>query len=118
MSIPELGAVLAPYVNKRRVFFSACELGNERLAAALLKDTGCYSVVAPAQAIGFDQAALFWASLYHLMFRNEKQVMKQAELTRNLAAASSLFNVRMRYFSSSKSAARGFREERMQSEKR
>ena len=61
------------------------------LARALLKETGCYSVIGPSNAIRFDEAALFWASLYHLMFRNDETVMKRQELQRNLRALSAVF---------------------------
>jgi hypothetical protein len=110
LSTVELGEILRPYLDKRRVFFSACELGTRRLARELIRGSGCFSVVAPCRAIGFDDAALFWASLYHLMFRTETEVMKRNDLTRNLRALSDLFDVQMRYFSSEASAPEGFRE--------
>jgi hypothetical protein len=110
VSVVELGELLRPYLDKRRVFFSACELATDKLASALLRDSGCYSVIAPSETIGFDEAALFWASLYHLMFKDDRQVMKRDELVRHLNALSSVFGVKMRYFSSSRSHARGFRE--------
>lgn len=110
LSISELGAILQPYLEGRRVFFSACELATDRLARALLKGTGCYSVVAPSQTVNFDEAALFWASLYHLMFKGEKTVMKNADLAKNLEALSSVFGITVRYFTASREATRGFRE--------
>lgn len=110
LTVGELGELLRPYLDKRRVFFSACELATERLARELLTETLCYSVVAPAQGVEFGQAALFWASLYHLMFREEKKEMKRAELSRNLSALSTLFALKIRFFSKSSSTKKGFRE--------
>jgi hypothetical protein len=110
LTVAELGILLAPHIKERRVFFSACELGNTTLASALLADSGCYSVVAPGQNIRWGDAALVWAALYHLMFRDEKQDMKRDDLARHLSAVSSLFGVQMRYFSASRSDPRGFRE--------
>jgi hypothetical protein len=65
----ELGRKLESCLEGRRVFVSACEMANETLAGALLKKTGCYSLIGPAKEIGFDDAAAFWISFYHLMFK-------------------------------------------------
>jgi hypothetical protein len=110
LSLSELGRILRPHLDNRRVFFSACELATKQLAGQLIRGTDCYSVIAPCQAIGFDEAALFWASLYHLMFKSDKLVMKRQDLTRNLRALSELFDVRVRYFSSDAATTQGFRE--------
>lgn len=64
------GRELAPHVNHRRVFFSACEVATGELAAAVMKGSGCYSVIAPKADISFGDAAIMWASFYHLMFRD------------------------------------------------
>ena len=104
LDIDDLGALLSPYLESRRIFFSACKLVTPELARALLKETGCYSVIGPSNAIRFDEAALFWASLYHLMFRNDETVMKRQELQRNLRALSAVLGVNVRYFSVSQSA--------------
>lgn len=110
LRLKDLGEILRPYLDKRRVFFSACELATVRLAKELLTETDCYSVVAPAERVEFGQAALFWASLYHLMFRTDKKQMRRAELSKNLSSLSRVFGVKIRFFSKSSSATRGFRE--------
>ena len=110
LTVADLGEVLTPYLEHRRVFFSACELATRRLATALLRDSGCYSVIAPSQRVDFDAAALFWASMYHLMFKNDRRAMKRDDLARNLEALSALFRIQVRFFSKSASAPTGFRE--------
>ncbi len=110
LSIAELGEILRPYIDKRRVFFSACQLASNKLASTLLKETTCYSVVAPSEPVDFGAAALFWASLYHLMFKGDRRVMTRKRLTASLKKLSETFSIRVRYFSSSPSTARGFRE--------
>lgn len=110
LSIDELGELLRPVIDKRRVFLSACELATPKLATALLKETDSYSVVGPSRTIDVDESALFWASVYHLMFKNEAKSMKQNDLRDRLAKAAALFNVKMRYFSKEKSAADGWKE--------
>ena len=97
LTVSELGDILRPYIENRRVFFSACELATDRLASALLKESGCYSVIAPAEPVRFDAAALFWASLYHLMFRNDQTAMTRDDLAKNLKALSSVKGARIRF---------------------
>jgi hypothetical protein len=106
----ELGRMLAPFLENRRVFFSSCEVMNERLAKALLQNTGCYSVIGPSKSINFDRAGIYWASFYHLMLRDEAQSMKRDRLKETTASLQGLFGVHMRYFSASRSAENGFKE--------
>jgi len=106
----EFGQMVAPYLENRRVFFSSCEVMNEHLANALLNRTGCYSVIGPSRSIDFDRAAIYWASFYHLMLRDEAQSMKRDRLKETTATLQHLFGVHMRYFSASKSAKDGFKE--------
>ena len=60
-SIPfsELASLLKPYLNKRRLFVSACEMVNINLANLLLPGSGCFSLMGPAT-----QIALFKRSQY------------------------------------------------------
>lgn len=110
LTFEELGEMLAPCLDKRRVFFSSCEVMNEKLAEALLKDTGCYSVIGPSESINFDRAAIYWASFYHLMLRDEAVSMKREKLKEHTATLQKLFGVHMRYFSTSRSVKNGFKE--------
>ncbi|MBI2412869.1 MAG: hypothetical protein HYV24_06645 [Deltaproteobacteria bacterium] len=110
LSFEELGEILAPCLDKRRVFFSSCKVMNEKLAEVLLKGTGCYSVIGPSESINFDRAAIYWASFYHLMLRDEAVSMKREKLKEHTATLQKLFSIHMRYFSTSKSAKNGFKE--------
>ncbi|MGA2443083.1 MAG: hypothetical protein ABSH08_19185 [Tepidisphaeraceae bacterium] len=64
-----LGRLLRPHINQRRVFVSACGAASMSLASSLMTNTKCHSVMRPYNNIGFSDAALFWATFYHLMFR-------------------------------------------------
>ena len=110
LSFRDLRKLLAPHLAKRRVFFSSCEVTNRRLAKALLSDSDCYSVIGPCTKINFDRAAIFWASFYHLMLRDEATSMKRSTLTEITGSLQSLFGVHMRYFTASGSAPDGFKE--------
>jgi hypothetical protein len=110
LSFKELGELLAPCIKKRRVFFSSCKVANARLAEALLPGTECYSVIGPSKAIEFDRAAIFWASFYHLMLRDEAKSMKHSQLENITSSLQTLFGLHMRYFQASRAASTGFRE--------
>ena len=108
VSFEELGQMLRPCIRNRRVFVSACEMANSRLAAELLPGTGCYSLIGPASRIGFDDAAAFWVSFYHLMFKLNPRTMKHVELKRRIVELSALFEESFHYFAASRSSDRGF----------
>lgn len=110
MSFEELSEMLAPCLEKKRVFFSSCKVMNETLASVLLKKTGCYSVIGPSKNINFDRATAFWSSFYHLMLRDEAKSMKRDKLQEYTSSLQQLFDVHMRYFAISKSEKNGFTE--------
>jgi hypothetical protein len=85
LSYGELAGLLKPYLKGRRVFFSACGAANEKCANALMKDTGCYSVMGPSGNIRFDDSAIAWASFYHRIFRipDDDDAGQVASITRH-----------------------------------
>lgn len=110
VSFEELANMLVRCLQGKRVFFSSCKVMNENLAKALLNNTGCYSVIGPSTSINFDRAAVYWASFYHLMLRDEAKSMKRDLLKHRTSSLQEIFNVHMRYFATSKSAKNGFKE--------
>ena len=110
LSIKDMGQVFRPHLKNRRIFFSACKIATPALAETLLNGTGCYSVIGPSKSVDFDEAALFWASLYHLMFKNEAVVMKRDELKRNIVKLSKVFELGVKFFSASTKSKKGFTE--------
>jgi hypothetical protein len=59
-----------PYLRGRRLFFSACSVVNQQLAAVILPGSGCHSLVGPKKDINMDDALMMWATFYHLVFRD------------------------------------------------
>lgn len=94
----DLGRLLRPFIQKRRVFLSACRMAKRKLALELLNDSECYSVLGPANAVGFADAALIWSSFYHLMFRTDPDKMKRSWLEAHARSAADLFEVPMNLF--------------------
>lgn len=114
ITFEELGRILRPRLKKRRLFLSACEMATPELAGIILKDSGCYSVVGPTVEVGFSEAALLWASFYHLMFKEDPKVMKRDTIRRHTRGVSELFRVPLNVFVSSKSSAKGFTQTALQ----
>jgi hypothetical protein len=93
----ELGRMLRPHLNGRRLFISACQAVNADLASALMRRAGCFSIVGPATDVGFDEAAVMWAAFYHLMFKENPQAMKATSIETALTRLIDTFDVPMTY---------------------
>jgi hypothetical protein len=93
-----LGKKLAPHLKGRRIFVSACEMANSKCAKALFQDTGCNSLIGPAEKINFDDSAAFWVSFYHLMFKHDYGKMQHAKLNDYVRELAKLFGERFNYF--------------------
>lgn len=83
---------------------------HAKMAKEIIPITKCYSIVGPAEDIEFTSAAVFWPTIYHLMFSIDDGAMKQNNLKRHLDQAASLFNIDIRYFSKSASAPNNYKE--------
>jgi hypothetical protein len=92
------GRIFAPYINERLVFVSACQAASMSLASSLMSSTTCYSVMAPTNDIKAHDAAFFWATFYHLMFKRNDRSMKREVIREVGAAAAKLFQVRIKLF--------------------
>ena len=110
VSFSELGAILGPEFYHRRLFVSACAAVNDRLARAIIPATGCYSVIGPQDDVYFDDAAVIWASFYHLAFRENPDAMKGGNLRSILRRLVKMYDVRLRYYSISNSSKQGYRK--------
>lgn len=98
VSFGELAELLAPALNKRRLFISACDSTRRALADPLFRRSTCYSVIGPRGNITFPDAAVTWASFYSVMSKASPKVMKRAEIERRLGSACKLFGVRFNAF--------------------
>ncbi len=96
ISFREFGVEISNYLEKRRLFVSACSVVNKEFSDAVNGDGSCYSVIGPRDDINFDDAVVMWASFYHLMLRDSK-VMKSQEIRRVLAELESLFGQKFLY---------------------
>jgi hypothetical protein len=100
---PEFGTILESYLYKKRLFLSACSSVNMSLAQAVIPLSQCYSVIGPINAIEFKDAAIIWASFYHLMYKTNNANMLRDGLIENLQKIVNTFEEPLNYFSISKS---------------
>ena len=98
----ELGDMLRPHLCRKRVFVSACEMVNKSLAKELFNKSGLLSLIGPSTKIHPADAAAFWVSFYHLMFKTEDRKkarkMTTKELRKRINQLSKLYGVWMPYF--------------------
>jgi hypothetical protein len=102
-----LANLLKPHFKGKRLFLSACSMVHEEMAKEIIPKTRCYSVIGPKEDIDFSTAAVFWPSIYHLMFTHNVAAMKRKELKDNLNRVTDLFDVDIGYYSRSE-RQRGF----------
>jgi hypothetical protein len=94
----DFAKVLIPYVDRRRVFLSACFAGSTEFAKELLEQSECWSVVCPVENINFDDAAIFWTNFYHLMFKKNPNLMKNADIKNCVETCANLVEQRFALF--------------------
>ena len=104
----ELEAMLAPCLDYRRLFLSACSMVNESLATKLMANTKCHSVIGPGDKVAFTDSAIFWASFYHLMFVENFESMVMKDIQSSLKKLAALFDVPINYYSSSTENKQGY----------
>lgn len=93
VSYANFASVFDGLLKNRRLFVSACEMGNELFSTIVAaKNKGMYSIIAPTQRIRFDRAAAIWAAFYVLMFDLDARAMKADKITRCLRNLARLFS--------------------------
>jgi hypothetical protein len=82
ISFREFGELVKPHLRNRRLFLSACSVTNRPLADQVMPGSGCYSILGPDQDILFSDAAVLWASFYHVMFSADAHAINTTQLRR------------------------------------
>jgi len=98
LSLEQLAHHLAPFMDKRRLFISACKGAQRALAEPLLLSSECYSVVGPAQDISFHDSAIAWASFYVLMSRRDPERMVRKDIEANLERVCAFYGISFNAF--------------------
>jgi len=89
-----LARILKDSLRLKRVFFSACKVGNEAFSEIIAaQNKGMHSIVAPVQKIQFDHAASVWNALYVSLFTENEERMTHEAILKRLKALRQLFPV-------------------------
>lgn len=107
---PEFGELIRPYLRKKRLFVSACSSVNDDFARAVIPKSGCYSLIGPTKCIYFNDAAIIWASFYHLMFRLNSEAMTRGNILSILRKIENTFGISLGYFSISSKSRNGYKK--------
>jgi hypothetical protein len=84
----------AGHLQNRRLFVSACEVGNELFSELVsAKNRGMYSIVSPRVSIPFDKAVALWSALYVHMFSVDASYVKVKDIGEALTSLCTLFDI-------------------------
>jgi hypothetical protein len=106
----DLGLLIGDKLDRKRLFLSSCLSTNENLASVILSISDCFSIIGPDKQIYMDDAAIFWSSFYQVMFKQNPKAMKRENLEMVLKDLKSLFKISLKYYSTSKSNNKGWKE--------
>jgi len=101
ITFPKLGRIVKEYVEEKRIFISACKTVNSYIARNIIPFSGCYSIIGPVNQVHFHDAAIIWASFYHLMFKADRRRMKRRDISKTLQKVVNTFGISLNYFSTS-----------------
>ncbi len=104
----ELGFILSPYLDNRRLFVSSCEVVNRKFADALMPESDCLSIIGPRVKVGFDEAAVAWSSFYYLAFTENFRAMKRRDIKPILRDLARLFALPIAYCSAAPTSRQGY----------
>jgi hypothetical protein len=106
----KLSIMLAPVLDKKRLFVSACSATNDRLASEIFGVTECNSIIGPHKDINMDDAVIFWSSFYSLMFKKNNLAMKRDILEETIKNLSKLHEIPISYYTISRSSDSGWKK--------
>lgn len=109
----DLALILGDKLDRKRLFLSSCLSTNQKLANEILPISDCFSIIGPDKKIYMDDAAIFWSSFYQVMFKKNPNAMNRENLESVLKDLKKLFKIPLRYFSTSKSSPKGWKEVRI-----
>ncbi|MBE0391534.1 hypothetical protein [Flavobacterium sp. PL002] len=96
INFEEFGKIVGPNLKNKRLFISACSAVNRKLANQIFPFYHCYSLMGFDKDIYFNDAAITWASLYHLIIPIDK--MKTDYISETTKKLSELYKVPINFF--------------------
>jgi hypothetical protein len=101
----ELSEMLNPYLDRRRLFISSCDVVNDQLANVVM-ESGCLSIIGPSENVFFAEATVFWASFYYLAFLWDARGMASEDLDKIVSDLEMTFGTDVAYYGKTR---RGYR---------
>lgn len=87
--------IVQGHLKNRRMFLSACSVGNEMFAVVVNgRNRGMYSIAGPADDIEFRHAAALWGAFYVRAFSVSERGIKNKEIRNSLVQICGLFEIR------------------------
>jgi len=81
----------------RRLFFSACEIGNDQFINEVTqRNRGMHSIVGPENVVGMDHSVAMWTSLYISLFAENEDRVTHARIKERISALVTLFPMRLK----------------------
>ena len=108
ISFQEFGPIIIPHIKRRRLFVSACFVTNSRFASIIMRGTDCVSILGPTKTIDFDDAAILWASFYHVMFKANSNAMKHRGVWATAQEVANTYGVRLTLIEGKADAPKGY----------
>ena len=115
ISFTEFADIITPYLDYKRLFVSACSAAKKELANEIFPYCKCYSLIGFDKEIYFNDAAITWASFYHLILKSDK--MKFDNISPIVKKLSELFEVPINFFQASKSRKDKFQLKQFRNQK-
>ena len=109
----EFSNMVRPHLMGRRLFLSACSVTNRNLAENVMPGSGCFSILGPDEDILFSDAAVLWASFYHVMFRKDSAAMKYDTVRAKAQEVADMYRVRMTLIDHKKIGDKDYRLEKI-----
>ncbi len=108
--------LVTPYLDSKRLFISACSAVNEKLATKIFPKVKCYSLIGFNKDVQFNDAAITWASFYHVMFKKHRTTSR--DISPLLEKLSELYQIPINYFQFRKNVESRFEQKQFKLNKR
>lgn len=98
VSYIEFSNIFENNLRNRRLFVSACELGNELFSTVVFgKNKGMYSVAGPVDKIAFSEAVGFWGAFYTKIFAENGYFVKNVSVRSAMQSLCNLYKMKFHW---------------------
>lgn len=108
----EFGKMVRPYLEGRRLFISACWAVRASLAKEVFRDSKRISLIGPNYEIYLGDAAIAWATFYHLIFKEDRKRMIRRNISPTLRKINRTFETPLTYYTADEDRDSGYRKVR------